>query len=304
MNKFIKTGLQIGCSFFLASKLIASPATDSFTDIKTQIQHQETKLSATIGVSILDAATTQEWGYQADKRVPLTSTFKTLACAKLLQDIEQKKVLASQSVLVRQADLITYSPVLENYVGKPITPKKACEAAMLTSDNTAANIVLSAIGGPAALTEYLHQDLDDKVTRLDRFEPDLNQVKLGDLRDTTTPQAMTQTLYKLLFTPSLSAQNQAQLKDWLLANQVTGNLLRAVLPKGYSIGDRSGAGDFGARGITAVIWEPIEENKNAPIIVSIYITQTEASMEDRDQAIKEIGKAIFKAFSLSPKSTQ
>jgi len=62
-------------------------------------------------------------------------------------------------------------------------------AAIEHSDNTAANLLLRTVGGPAAVTAYLRA-LGDPVTRLDRNEPALNEAKPGDVRDTTTPSAL------------------------------------------------------------------------------------------------------------------
>ncbi|WP_205690492.1 serine hydrolase, partial [Poseidonibacter lekithochrous] len=85
---------------------------------------------------------------------------------------------------------VTYSPVTEKWIGKRFTPKQACDATMTFSDNTAANIVLHAVGGPEQLTEFLRRRVGDSTTRLDRTEPTLNEAKLNDPRDTTTPIAI------------------------------------------------------------------------------------------------------------------
>ncbi|GLQ31993.1 beta-lactamase [Litoribrevibacter albus] len=260
----------------------------NFSSVEQVISLAEKHLSAYIGVSILDTATNQQWDYKGDERVPLTSTFKTLACAKLLFDVDQERILPSNSVVIVENDLVTYSPVTEKYVGKTMTLYEACSATMLTSDNTAANKVLEVIGGPSEVTKFVGEVGDD-ITRLDRFETELNEGKPGDLRDTTTPNTMSHTLKSLLFGSVLSEESRAQLMEWMVDNQVTGNLLRPVLPQGWKIGDRSGAGGYGSRSITAVVWS---ENR-APLIISIYIAQTEASFDDRNQAITRIGKAIF-----------
>ncbi|MEX6508620.1 hypothetical protein [Jiella sp. M17.18] len=73
-----------------------------------------------------------------------------------------------------------------------------------------------------------------------------------------------------------------------MADQVAGPLLRSVLPEGWRIADRSGAGGHGTRGIIAVIWPP----KAKPLVAAIYITGTNASMDERNHAIAEIGKSL------------
>lgn len=159
------------------------------------------------------------------------------------------------------------------------------------SDNTAANIVLSGIKGPLSLTRFM-RSIGDKVTRLDRIEPDLNEAVDGDKRDTTTPNAIVKSLETLLFGDVLSQSSKNQLKQWMMDNKVTGSLLRSVLPENWSIADRSGAGGYGSRGITAVVWS----DKRTPIIISIYLTQTDASFAQRNKAIADIGKEIFTVY--------
>ena len=71
------------------------------------------------------------------------------------------------------------------------------------SDNTAGNLLLGAIGGPAGLTSFT-RSLGDAVTRLDRTEPTLNTAIPGDPRDTTTPSAMLADLDALILRDALS----------------------------------------------------------------------------------------------------
>ncbi len=275
-----------------------SAAGHDFQAVQQAIVALEGKLSARIGVAVLEVKTGELWDYKGDERFPLTSTFKTLACAKLLQDAERQRLKLTDSVTVQQSDLVTYSPVIEKQVGQAVTLDQACAAAMHTSDNTAANIVLHAVGGPEGITRFM-REVGDPLTRLDRQEPELNQGLAGDERDTTTPNAIARSLQTLLFGSALSPSSQQQLQTWMEQNQVTGNLLRSVLPAGWTIADRSGAGGFGARSITAVVW-PHTATSPSPLIISIYIADTDAPMEARNQAIATLGQAIFNRYLPQP----
>lgn len=281
----------LNCSVLLALLLPASLSfalSDKFVPVEQEIRLIEENLSADIGVAILNVETGEHWSYRGDDRFPLTSTFKTISCAKLLHDSASNKALLDRTAEVRVSELVTYSPITQKYAGQEITLKDACQATMQTSDNTAANIIIKSVGGTEGITGFLRK-IGDKMTRLDRLEPELNEGLLNDQRDTTTPNAITNTLNKLLFGSVLSNSSQQQLKEWMVSNQVTGNLLRSVLPEGWKIADRSGAGGFGARSITAVVWG----EGQSPLIISIYIAQTEASFSNRNAAIVKIGKAIF-----------
>ena len=279
-----------------AALIIFSTAASSntsldFTSIEKQVHIIEKHLSAKVGLSILEVPTQKVWSYKGDLPVPLTSTFKTLACAKLLNDADKGQVALNTQVKVEKQLLEDYSPVLQQYTNKEVTLKDACSATMRTSDNTAANIVLKHIGGPVGLTQFI-RSYGDSITHLDRYEPDLNEGKPGDERDTTTPNAMAQSLNILLFGTVLSKPSKDQLQQWMKENQVSDNLLRSVLPEGWQIADRSGAGGYGARSITAVVW-PKQAKQESPVIITLYITQTRASFDERNKAIARIGKAIF-----------
>jgi len=263
-----------------------------FTPVEKEIKSIEESLSAQIGVTILNVETAYSWDYKGDETFPLTSTFKTIACAKLLHDYDNKNIDMNNTVKIKDIDLVEYSPVMKNYVDQEITLSQACQAAMYMSDNTAANIIIKSVGGTQSITNFV-RDIGDKNTRLDRLEPDLNEGLLNDPRDSTTPNAISNTLNKLLFSSILSGSSKHQLKEWMIKNQVTGNLLRSVLPEKWEIADRSGAGGFGARSITALVWA----KHQSPLIISIYIAQTEASMDERNQAIVKIGKAIFDSYT-------
>lgn len=260
--------------------------------IINEIEKKERQLGARIGVSVYDVVDNKLWNYNGNTSFPLMSTFKTLACAKLLADVEKGLQSFDTTVVITASSIIDWSPITKKHIGEKFTLKQACSAAMIMSDNTAANMVLTGIKGPKALTQFM-RSIGDNVTRLDRIEPDLNKAIDGDKRGTTTPNAMVESLHTLLFGNVLSQASKTLLKQWMIDNKITGSLLRSVLPKGWSIADRSGAGGFGSRGITAVVWS----DKRTPIIISIYLAQTNSSFAQRNKAIADIGKEIFNIYS-------
>jgi beta-lactamase class A len=285
LKKYSLLILVLVTYFSLVSSLHAN------TIIK-KIEEIESQLGARIGVSIYDVADNKLWNYNGDTRFPLMSTFKTLACAKLLVDVEKGLQSFDTSSVITASSIIAWSPTTEKLIGERISLKQACSAAMIMSDNTATNIVLSGIEGPKALTQFM-RSIGDQITRLDRNEPDLNEAIDGDKRDTTTPNAMVKSLHTLLFGDVLSQVSKAQLKQWMIDNKATGSLFRSVLPDNWSIADRSGAGGNGSRGITAVVLS----DKRSPLIISVYLTQTDASFALRNKAIANIGKEIFSQYS-------
>ncbi|GAD71314.1 putative beta-lactamase [Vibrio alginolyticus NBRC 15630 = ATCC 17749] len=261
------------------------------SQLNEDISLLEQQTSSRIGVSVWDTQADERWDYRGDERFPLMSTFKTLACAKMLSDMDSGKLSKNATAKVDERSIVVWSPVMDKLAGQNTRIEHACEAAMLMSDNTAANLVLNEIGGPKAVTMFL-RTIGDKATRLDRIEPRLNEATPGDSRDTTTPNAILNTLRTLIEGETLSYESRVQLKIWMQDNKVSDSLMRSVLPTGWSIADRSGAGGHGSRGINAIIWK---EN-HRPVYISIYVTETELSLQARDQLVAQISQLILQKY--------
>jgi beta-lactamase class A len=173
-----------------------------------------------------------------------------------------------------------------------MTVAQLCEAAVTVSDNGAANLLLESFGGPAQLTAYL-RSIGDKVTRLDRIEPELNESLPGDARDTTSALAMADNFERLTIGNSLSKKSRAQLVDWLMANKTGDERIRAALPKGWICGDKTGTGARGSTNDAAVIW-PASGN---PILMSVYLTGTKQSLAKRNAVIAAVSHALVEAIA-------
>lgn len=274
-------------TFLCLTLSLNANATNSILEAVT---NAETELGARIGLAVHDLETGKRWEYKSNERFPLSSTFKTLACANVLQRVDLGKERMDRVVRFSESNLVTYSPVTEKHVGrKGMSLAALCQATLSTSDNSAANFILQAIGGPKALTKFL-RSIGDDTTRLDRWETELNEAVPGDKRDTTTPIAMVTTLEKLLVGETLSIKSRQQLVAWLKGNEVGDALFRKGVPNDWIVADRTGAGGYGTRAITAVMWPPNRKS----IVAALYITETDASFEERNAVIAKIGEQIAK----------
>ena len=254
----------------------ASQAQPAESAMVVKAREIESRLGARVGLAVYDTGRGTSWLYRADERFPLTSTFKALACSALLHRVDTGQTTLDHTVRITRSDLLPYAPVMGKLVGQEVSLADTCAAALRLSDNVAGNKILESIGGPKGLTDFL-RSIGDPTTRLDRWEPELNEATPGDPRDTATPSAIAKTLRSLVLGDVLSAASRTQLTAWLVADEVGGPLLRASLPRDWRIADRTGAGDHGSRGIISVIWPP----ERAPIIAAIFITDTDATMDRR-----------------------
>ena len=270
----------------------ASPAAALDTArLDAAVHAEEATLDARVGAAVLDTKDGTNWAYRGDERFPLDSTHKAFACAALLAKADKGEVSLAKRVVIAPADLVANSPITEKKAAPAsISLGEMCAAALDYSDNTAANFVLAALGGPNAVTAFF-RTLGDTASRLDRKETELNESAPGDPRDTTTPAAAVADLDKILLGDALKPAARAKLTQWMVDDRVAGPLLRAALPAGWRIADKTGAGGHGSRGIVAVIWPP----ERPPLVAAIYIAETKASMGARNAAIARIGAALVEA---------
>ncbi len=277
----------------LAGSMLAGPAPVSAAaaadDRTAALQHGvaglERKHGGRLGVAVLDNASHRVIAYRGGERFPLCSTFKVLAAAFVLARVDGNKESLTRRIVFTGDDLVAYSPMTERHVGEGLTVAQLCEAAITLSDNTAGNLLLDSFGGPAGLTAHV-RSLGDGVTRLDRRETSLNEARAGDPRDTTTPLAMLALLRKTVIGTALSTASRDQLIAWLVATKTGDKRLRAGVPKGWRVGDKTGSGDNNTANDVAVIWPP----GRPPMIVTAYYTASHASEDERSAVLAEVGR--------------
>jgi len=240
-----------------------------------------------LGVYILDTASGKEYGYRPDERFMMLSTFKLMASAFVLYRVDAGQESLNRRIPYTKEDLIDWSPITEKHAGGAgMTLAELCEATLTTSDNTAANLILSSFGGPTALTAFARQ-LGDDITRFDRTEPDVNIKSADGLLDTTTPRAITGLLQKVVLGNVLSVSSRGQLQQWLLNNTTGNRRLRAGLPTGWRIGEKTGTNKAGANDI-GIIWPP----NRKPVVVAGYLGDSSASIEIRESTLAAVGELV------------
>ncbi|GAA5181743.1 class A beta-lactamase BOR-1 [Niveibacterium umoris] len=248
----------------------------------------EDKMGGRLGVCCIDTASGRITGYREGERFPMCSTFKWLAAAALLHRVDAGEDSLERRIVISADDLMEWAPATKQHVGgEGMSLAALCEAAITESDNTAANLILREIGGIPMWNAYV-RGIGDTLTRLDRGEPALNESRPGDVRDTTTPAAMAVNLRRLLLEDKLSAGSRAQLTQWMLATKYSGQRLRAGLPEGWRLADKTGTGDAATGTISdvGVYWNPAGK----PIVVTAYLTEATVDRSAQEAVIADIGR--------------
>ncbi|NUP28584.1 MAG: class A beta-lactamase [Nocardia sp.] len=260
-----------------------------------QFADLEAAHDARLGVFAVDTADGRSVAYRDGERFPMASTFKGLACGALLHRHPLSSGFFDRVIRYPRTDLVENSPVTEQHVDTGMTVAALCEAAITVSDNTAGNQILKLLDGPAGFTAFL-RTLGDDISRLDRWETELNTAIPGDERDTTTPAALAADYRALVVGDSLAEPERAQLTSWLVASATGANRIRAGLPADWTVGNKTGSPAYGSALDIAVAWPP----GRAPLVIAVLTTRSEQDAEPADALVAAAARAAVDALATSP----
>ncbi|MDI5963375.1 class A beta-lactamase [Streptantibioticus silvisoli] len=243
---------------------------------------------ARLGLFALDTGTGRTLTYRPDERFAHCSVFKALEGAVLLR--RESDAQLDHVVRYRAADLAAYSPITGKHTGTGMTERQLIAAAMDYSDNTAANLLLDHLGGPHGLESDLRA-LGDETTHNDRPEPEVNEATPGDLRDTSTPRALGTDLRRFALGGTLPRQRREEYTGLLKKNTTGGPFIRAGVPKGWTVGDKTGNGGYGTRNDIAVLWP----TRGAPIVLAVMSDRGTQNARSDDSLIADATRIALKA---------
>jgi beta-lactamase class A len=271
-----------------AAAAFAGPAAAARAERKLKAIHK--RIGGRLGVHVLDSQSGKRIGYDDHSRYAMASTFKMLLAAAILWQVDRGAFPLSYPLPIARKDLLPTSPMVEAALAageEAMTVKDLCAAIVTRSDNAAANILLNSMGGPETLTQFM-RSIGDEVTRLDRLELDLNSNVPGDPRDTTTPRAMVDSMLRIFTQDVISLPSRAILIDWMNAANTGRDRLRAGLPRGWQVGDKTGTGPNGAVNDVAIAY-PLERR---PILIAVFMSESKLPLEDLVAAQAEIGRLV------------
>jgi beta-lactamase class A len=242
------------------------------------------------GVFALDTGSGRHLAHREDERFAMCSTFKWALVAAVLARVDGGDLSLYEPVHYGESDLLEYAPTTRDHVSDgSLTIQALARAAITNSDNTAANLLLAKVDGPAGLTEFFRK-LGDPVTRLDRNEPSLNTNVPGDVRDTTSPRAMVGLMQSVLCGNVLSPGSRDRLIGWLRQCEAGRERLRAGLPAGWQVGDKTGTGLGGAVNDVAIVVPP----RRPPILIASYLNDSASPLAVLNATHAEIGRIVAK----------
>jgi beta-lactamase class A len=281
---FLRASLAGATVLALRPALAApEPGTDALVARIAALEHRH---GGRLGVAIIDTGNGRRVAHRGDERFPMCSTFKWLAVAAVLARVDRGEESLDRRIVFTPAEVVTYSPITESRTGEPgMSLAEVCQAALRLSDNTAGNLLLDRVGGPAGVTAFA-RSVGDQATRLDRRETMLNEATPGDPRDTTTPLAMAGAMQAVLLGDVLAAASRERLVTWMAASTTGTARLKAGLPAGWRVVDKTGTSNNGVSNDLAIAWPP----SRAPLLVAAYYAESPLDGDAREAVLAEVGR--------------
>jgi beta-lactamase class A len=267
-----------------------APAVGGHRRLSDAIAELERATSVTIGVTAIWHDSRRSFRYRGDQRFPMCSLFKTLAAAALVQARGYDEDYWTTPIPFTRADIVENSRVLEKTTTYRATPEELADAALRFSDNTAGNLILRELGGPSAITSFAAA-LGATATRLDRWEPELNDAVPGDERDTSTPDDIAAVYRALILEQRAGVLAAARLREWMLRNTTSGARMRAGLSAPFELADKTGGGDYGVVNDAGVLWRPTSE----PLVLAIMTRTDRADAPYNNEVLAQVTRLIAAA---------
>ena len=158
----------------------SEPSVSSTQSVATEIIRIAEDRGMQIALTAVHIETGERIEINADQRFPLASTYKVPIAAYALHLEDLGEVDLDQYVEVQAKDYVTSSLVLDQlpHPGVSLSLRNILEVTLTHSDNTATDLLLSAIGGGGNVTDWLREN-GFKDIRVDRGTGDLLRDYLG-----------------------------------------------------------------------------------------------------------------------------
>ncbi|MED5598247.1 class A beta-lactamase [Janthinobacterium sp. P210006] len=274
-----------------APLLFAAPAT-SIATAQTQLAALEQAAGGRLGVAAWRHGSELRVAYRADERFPLASTFKAMLAAAVLARSTSQPGLLDQQVRYEKKELVTYSPITEKHLADGMTVAELCAATLQYSDNSAANFLMKILGGPQAVTAYA-RSIGNTMFQLERWETELNSAIPGEVRDTASPTSMAHSLQQLLLGNSLPAPQRQQLDAWMRGNTTGDKRIRAGVPAGWQVADKTGSGAYGSVNDIGVAYPA----SGAPLVIAVYYTREQKKADTNQDIITAATRIVAAALT-------
>jgi len=310
--------------------LAAGSAQDTSTAaLRSELARIARESGGHVGIAAIHVETGRMVQLDGGEGFQMQSVFKLPLGILVLRRAEAGQPSLDAMIAVTAADLRPgHSPIADQHPagGVRYTVRELLRRAVSESDNTAADLLMRQVGGPAAVTRDLRQ-MGIRGVRVDRGEGNLaldvrgiprgpgretravadslgarvpREVRahafaayLRDPRDTATPLEMARLLVLLQRGRALGPRGTAELLRMMTETSNPARL-NALLPAGTVVAHKTGSsGEF--EGVTGVVNDVglVTLPDGTHLAAAVFVRQARRGTAPAERAIARIGRAVY-----------
>lgn len=285
-----------------------------------------------VGVAAHHLETGRGFTLNGDEAFPMASTYKVPIAARILSMADQGELALSDMIEIDQADVYRTSSAISDLLDDPglqVSVHNLLELMLQISDNIATDVLMRTAGGAAAVTAHV-RDAGIEGMRVDRPTWALIANWLGradvaenapiappdylallesertdedvaaygaafnrDLRDTSTPAAMSELLRMIWERELLSEANSALLLDIMYRCRTGEARLKGALPPGTEVAHKTGTIGQTTNDV-GIVDLP---DGAGHVITVVYVKESRIEdYADREPVIAQIARAVHDYF--------
>lgn len=272
---------------------LANAHREPHSSVTEQLKALEATTEGRLGIFAVNTANGHTIEYRANETFPTGCTSKVIGVSAVLKKSASDPALLATKMKYSQADLASWSPVTGKHVDEGMTVQELCAASISLSDNTAMNLLLKTIGGIQGMNDFARSIGDHSFRQDNDWPAEAYSGGPNNIKDSSTPKAMVESLRKLTVGSALDKPQRDLLNTWLKDTQTGTARIRAGVPQGWIVGNKTGTGAvYGSTNDLAIIWPP----KHEPLLIGIYYTTNNEKALKREDALSAATKLITEAF--------
>jgi beta-lactamase class A len=270
--------------------VVAAPSAAALDELAAQA-------GGTVGFAAMDLSTGRSFGRHENEPFPMQSVFKLPVAIEVLRQVDGKKLELSRVVALESADARGGPGTLITVPSKK-TVRELLEAMIITSDNTAADKLLSLVGGPGVVDARVRALGVDHVTiRYTELDLGSSGPQRGD--NTATPAAIVALLAKVARHELGLSKASAALLDDVLSRVTTGQQrIKGALPPGTPVAHKTGMSDTrgGTTDATNDVGLVTLPNGHR-VAIAVFVHASPADLATRERTIARLARAAYDTFN-------
>jgi beta-lactamase class A len=253
-----------------------------------------------VGVACSLPGATLDCNVHAADAFPMQSVYKLPIAMAMLHAVELGRFRLDQTIRFLPSDRISpdqYSQLQQEHpqASVDVAVNDLLRLAVSNSDGVASDMLVRALGGPAAVDAYVRGLGIQGIHIVDTEQTLGRDVKLED-RNSAEPRALVGLVRLLADRSPLSAGHTQLLLGWMTASHTGDHRIRALLPPGTAVADKTGTSGTGrnftnATNDVGLITLP----DGRKLAVAVLVADSAAAPAVRERVIAEIAKAIYEA---------